>query len=154
MVEDLIRSRYILLLSFGFSMIILLVYMSLLRYLGRWIIWSSILMCVIVSVFAAGFCFMARMRIQKYSNGNKLADFKEMNVTFDQNEFDQEIISTDLTTQRTFTLEKLDTATILLDEFASMNFVWLTLGIICCILCSIFIVCTLCLWDRILLAAG
>jgi hypothetical protein len=43
---------------------------------------------------------------------------------------------------------------ILLDDFAPMSIVWLILGIICCIICSILIICICCLWERILLAAG
>ncbi len=46
MIEDLIESRSILLLSLLFAIIILLIYMILLRYLARWMIWISLILCI------------------------------------------------------------------------------------------------------------
>src|ERR1700727_2664062 len=90
MIEDLIQSRYILLLSLFFAMIILLIYMFLLRYIARWIIWISLILCIIVFTLAATFCFTARIRIKKLSNNNNnnnniLSDLDEMNITFNPN---------------------------------------------------------------------
>ena len=160
MVEDLIRSRYILLLSLLFAMIILLIYMFLLRYLARWIIWLSIILCIIVFVLAAMFCFTARDRMKEYSNNNKnvLPDLNEMNITFNPNEFDNdqtdEGVIQSLINKKIPGVEKFDTAMILLDEFAPMSVIWLILGIACCVICVILMICTCCLCERILLAAG
>ncbi|CAF0975225.1 unnamed protein product [Adineta ricciae] len=161
MFEDLIQSRYILLLSLLFAMIILVVYMLLLRYLARWMIWVSIFLCIVVFALAATFCFMTRARMTKYSannNNNSFVDLEEMNITFNANEFNDNssntIINTDETTKKASSIEKFDTAMILLEQFAPMSVVWLVLGIICCILCAIMMVCTCCLWERISLAAA
>jgi hypothetical protein len=43
---------------------------------------------------------------------------------------------------------------ILLEGFISMNIVWLILGIVCCVICGILMICICCLWKRIALAAG
>jgi uncharacterized membrane protein len=159
MIEDLIRSRYTLLLSLLFAMIILLIYMFLLRYLARWIIWLSIILCIIVFVLAAVFCFTARNRMKEYSNNNNvLPDLNEMNITFNPNEFDNdqtgEVATQSLIDKNIPGVEKFDTAMILLDEFAPMSVVWLILGIVCCVICVIIMICTCCLCERILLAAG
>jgi hypothetical protein len=145
MIEDLIQSRYILLLSLLFAMIILLIYMFLLRYLARWIIWLSLILCIILFILAASFCFLARNRIKKLlNNNNTLFDFNEMNITFNTNEFDN----------KSLTFEKFDTTMILLEDFAPMSIVWLILGIVCCVICGILMICIGCLWGRIVLAAG
>jgi len=157
MIEDLILSRYILLLSLLFAMIILLIYMFLLRYLARWMIWLSLILCIIVFALAASFCFTARTRIKNYSKNNNdtLIDLNEVNITFNANEFDHDHLgSTELTNKTPSTLEKFDTAMILLDEFAPMSIIWLILGIVCCTICAILMICICCLWERIRLAAG
>jgi ABC-type multidrug transport system fused ATPase/permease subunit len=160
MVEDFIRSRYVLLLSLLFAMITLLIYMFLLRYFARWIIWLSLILCIIVFALAASFCFTARSRIIKYSknNNNTLPDLDEMNITFNANAFDtnqtEMITITDLTNKKISTLEKFDTAMFLLDEFAPMSIVWLILGITCCVICCIIMICTCCLCERLSLASG
>jgi beta-lactamase regulating signal transducer with metallopeptidase domain len=158
MIDDLIRSRYILLLSLLFAMIILLIYMFLLRYLARWMIWLSILLCILVFALAAMFCFVARNRMKKYSNNNNLLlDLDEMNITFNANEFDNDQMnatSTNLITKKPSAVDKFDTAMILLDDFAPMSVIWLILGIVCCVICGILMICTCCLCERIMLAAG
>ncbi len=157
MIEDLIRSRYILLISLLFAMIILLIYMFLLRYLASWIIWLSLILCIIVFTLAASFCFLARNRIKNSwnNNNNTLSNLDEINITFNANVLDNDIItSTDLISKKSITFEKFDTTMVLLESFAPMSIVWLILGIICCVICSILMICICCLWKRIALAAG
>ncbi|CAF1136138.1 unnamed protein product [Adineta steineri] len=150
MFEDLIESRYVLLLSLLFAMIILLIYMFLLRYLAQWIIWLSLILCIIVFALAASFCFVARIRMEKYStNNNALFDLDEMNITLNINNFD--INNTDT---KISAVEKFDTAMNLLDEFVPMSVIWLIIGIICCVVCAILMICTCCLCERIRLAAA
>ena len=154
MVEDLIQSRYVLLLSLLFAVIILLIYMFLLRYLARWMIWLSLLLCLIVFALAASFCFVARNRIKKYSNQNHLLpDLDEMNIIFNTNGSNNNPTGI-ITKNRTLTFDKVETAMILLDEFAPMSVIWLILGIACCVACVILLICICCLWERISLAAG
>jgi hypothetical protein len=123
-------------------------------------IWLSLILCIIVFALAASFCFTARTRIKKYSKNNNdtLLDLDEVNITFNANEFDNDhmgiITSTDLTNKKPSTLEKFDTAMILLDQFAPMSIIWLILGIVCCTICAILMICICCLWERIRLAAG
>jgi hypothetical protein len=156
MIEDLIQSRYILFLSLLFAMIILLIYMFLLRYLARWMIWISLLLCLIVFILAATFCFTAQIRIKKSLTSHTLSDLDEMNVTFNLNELDNDQfgITTNLDLNKKKSLEKFDTAMILLDSFAPMNIIWLILGIVCCVICGILMICICCLYERISLAAG
>ena len=150
MIEDLIQSRYILCLSLLFAMVILVIYMFLLRYLARWIIWISLLLCIIVFAFAASFCFTARIRLKRFSNDNTSSDLGEMKITFNANVSHVDIIThTDLSPS-----EQFDTAMNLLDDFAPMSIVWLVLGIICCVVCAILMICICCLCERISLAAG
>lgn len=149
MFEDLVHSRYILLLSMAFALAILLVYMLLLRYIARLVIWLSLILCIVVFALAAAFCFTARARVtkharQRHANSN-LINLPEMNVVFDVNQ------STVVTSTA---VDKFDTAMILLDEFAPMSVVWLVLGIACCTICAVLMICTCCLRDRIRLAAG
>jgi hypothetical protein len=56
--------------------------------------------------------------------------------------------------KKLLTLEKFDTAMILLEDFAPMSIVWLILGIICCVVCAILMIFICCLCERISLAAG
>lgn len=166
MIEDLIQSRYILLLSLVFSMILLIIYMILLRYFAQWIIWASLILCIIAFGLAASFCFVARARMQKYSQNNrnnydnntKLPDINEINITFNESVLDvnetNKITSTTILNRQKIKLENYDKAMILLDEFAPISIIWLVLGIACCTICFILIICTCCLWERILLAAG
>jgi uncharacterized membrane protein YbhN (UPF0104 family) len=155
MIEDLVQSRYILFLSLVFAMIILVIYMFLLRYLARWIIWISFILCIIVFALAASFCFTARIRLKKFSNDNTISDLGEMNVTFNTNVSDIDIIiHTNSMNKKLLTTEKFDTAMILLEDFAPMSIVWLVLGIICCVVCAILMICICCLCERISLAAG
>lgn len=159
MIEDLIKSRYILFLSLLFAMLILLIYMFLLRYIARWIIWCSLILCIIVFALAASFCFLARNRIKSSIYSNKtLADLQEMNITFNANASDNDhmniITNIDLINKKTLTLENFDTAMVLLEDFAPMSTVWLILGISCCVICTILMIFICCLWDRISLAAG
>jgi len=158
MIEDLIQSRYILLISLLFAMIILLIYMFLLRYLASWIIWLSLILCIIVFTLAASFCFLARNRIKNSlnnNNNNTLSNLDEINITFNANGWDNDIItSTDLINKKSIRFEKFDTTMVLLESFAPMSTVWLILGIICCVICSILMICICCLWKRIALAAG
>lgn len=158
MIEDLIQSRYILILSLVFAIIILVIYMFLLRYIARWIIWLTLILCIIVFGVAASFCFLARNRIKNSMNNQTLSNLDEMNITFNIDQLDDDnidiITSTNLNNKKIISLEKFDTAMILLEDFAPMNIVWLILGIICCIICAILIICICCLWERISLAAG
>jgi Ca2+/Na+ antiporter len=162
MFEDLVRSRYILLLSLAVSLVILVIYMFLLRYLARWMIWLSLILCIVVFALAASFCFTARARMNKHPNNhsrnNTFLDLAEMNITFDVNQPNSDqsatTISTDGQNPRDSAVNKFDTAMILLDEFAPMSVVWLVLGIVCCTICGILMICTCCLGERIYLAAG
>ena len=139
-------------------MAILLIYMFLLRYLAQWVIWLSLILCIITFALASGFCFTARNRIQKYLNTNQLPNLDEMNVTFNtnvsENNYASILTSTDLKNEKILTFEKFDAARTLLDEFAPMSLVWLILGIFCCIICGILLIWTCCLWARISLATG
>jgi hypothetical protein len=156
MIEDLVQSRYILFLALLFAMIILVIYMFLLRYLARWIIWISFILCIIVFALAASFCFTARIRLKKFSNDNNtISDLEEMNITFNTNQSEFNIIThTNSINKKLLTLEKFDTAMILLEDFAPMSIVWLILGIICCVVCAILMIFICCLYERISLAAG
>ncbi|CAM4933205.1 unnamed protein product [Rotaria socialis] len=165
MFEDLIQSRYVLLLSLAFSMIFVIIYMLLLRYFARWIIWLSLILCIIVFALAAHFCFVARIRMQKYfndstdkNNNSNLLNINEMNITFDINGLDTidiKLITRTISINKTqVSLENFDTAMILLDQFAPINIIWLLLGILCCIVCGILLICTCCLYERIVLAAA
>lgn len=156
MIDDLIRSRFILLLSLVFAMGTLIVYMILLRYFARWIIWLSLILCIGVFALAAAFCFTARARMQVSAGQNStVPDLQEMNITFDANEFNQESSSTTPPPNKLAeSVEKFDTAMILLNEFAPISVIWLVIGIVCCVICLILLVCTCCLCERIRLAAG
>ncbi|CAF1384886.1 unnamed protein product [Rotaria magnacalcarata] len=103
--------------------------MILLRYFARWIIWLSLILCNIVFALAANFCFVARIRMQKYfndstdkDNNTNLLNTNEMNITYDINELDTndiKLITRTISINKTqFSLENFDTAMILLDQFA------------------------------------
>ena len=159
MMDDLVRSRYVLLLSLLVAMVILVAYMLLLRYLARWMIWISLLSCIAVFALAAVFSFTARARLKTYdSHNNTLPDLHEMNFTFNLNDSSREEINSTAhaaaTNGKGSAIEKFDTAMILLDQFAPMSVVWLVLGIFCCIVCAVLITCLCCLCDRLSLAAG
>ncbi|CAF2068804.1 unnamed protein product [Rotaria magnacalcarata] len=138
--------------------------MILLRYFARWIIWLSLILCNIVFALAANFCFVARIRMQKYfndstdkDNNTNLLNTNEMNITYDINELDTndiKLITRTISINKTqFSLENFDTAMILLDQFAPVSIIWL-LGILCCVMCVILLTCTCCLYERIVLAAA
>ena len=156
MIDDFIRSRFILLLSLLFAMLILVVYMILLRYFARLIIWLSLFLCIAVFALAAVFSFTARARMKVSASENStVPDLHEMNITFDANEFNQDTSTVGSSHNKlTESLEKFDTAMILLNEFAPMSVIWLVVGIVCCVICALLMVCTCCLCERIRLAAG
>lgn len=154
MIDDLIRSRYVLLLSLLASVIILVIYMISMRYVARYMIWILIIFCIVAFASAACLCFLARARMVRILNRNQnIPDLEEMNITFDGN-------MTELMSQSNWEqtlnnpMQKLDTAMILLDEFTSMSTIWLVLGIICSLVCVLLLIVVLCLSSRINLAAG
>ena len=158
--EDLIQSRSILLLSFLFALILLVIYMFLLRYLARWMIWISLLLCITVFALATTFCFNAWFRLEKpLKNDNPMSsDLQQINITFDTNDLDRDqsdsAIHIDEEDQTSSTLEKFDKAMVLLEDFAPMRVIWLTFGILCCIICVVLMICVCCLCERISLAAS
>ena len=160
MLEDFIQSRFVLLLAFLFALIMLVIYMFLLRYIARWMIWISLILCITVFALATTFCFTAWFRLDrslKYENELAM-DLQEMNVTLHADETDPEQI--DVTTEfdseneKSSMVENFGTAMVLLENFAPMRVVWLTFGILCCIICVALIVCVCCLCERISLAAS
>lgn len=160
MIDDLVTSRYILLLSLVFALVALLAYMVLLRYVARWMIWSSLILCVIVFALAATFCFAAQIHLKNavYNKNNTLNDLTEISITFNANKSDHDgihvVSSVDFDRDKLSTIERFDTAMILLEDFAPMSKVWLILGIVCCCICVILMICICCLYERISLAAS
>lgn len=161
MLEDLIQSRSILLLSFLFALILLVIYMFLLRYLARWMIWISLLLCITVFALATTFCFTAWFRLEKpaLKSSNPIStDLQEINITFDRDHLDDDqilnAIHIDGEDQLSSTVDKFGTAMILLEDFAPMRVIWLIFGILCCIICVVLMICVCCLCERISLAAS
>lgn len=156
MIEDLIKSRFILILSLIVAIVLLIIYMVLLRYIARLIIWCSIVLCVVSLIVAAVFCFLARARVETMTKSDdSINDIPEMNVTFnlDYTLADSKIYDTENGTVLLNT-NGFDTANILLNQFAPMSIIWLILGVACSVLSIILMICTCCLYDRLTLATG
>jgi ABC-type nickel/cobalt efflux system permease component RcnA len=157
MIDDFIRSRFILCLSFAIGMMFLIVYIVLLRYLTRWIIWLSLISFMIVFALAAVFCFTARQRLNSSVNVNRTLPYLlEVNATMDIDEFKHNRTHSDIDpmNEHVSSWKRFDNAVILLDQFVSMNLVWLILGILSCAIWLVLILFTVCLCSRLQLAAG
>ena len=94
----------------------------------------------------------------KATANSSIPDLHEMNITFDENEFNvnpaRSIDETLLTNHIHSAIDQFDSTMLIFNEFAPMSTVWLVLGLVCCVLCALLMICTCCLCDRLRLAAG